>query len=318
MQVLLGPGTEFDRIRAIAARLGDRASGLGDDCATIPDGPGFLMVSTDTSVEEVHFKRTWLEPEEIGWRAAMAAFSDLAAGAARPIGLLAALTSPDHGEDLVRIMDGVGDAVRGCGAVVMGGNLSRGPVLSLTSTVIGRAPRPMGRSGGMPGDGIWVTGSLGGARAALVAWNAGRIPSRSAREAFARPVARIEAGVWLATHRAHAQMDISDGLAGDLGHLAAGCGTGATVVLENLPIHTAVPGSAELAGQAPEVMAAEGGEDFELLVALPPTFGSPEADRFRAECGLPITRIGTLTTEPGVRLLLDGHPMTLRGHDHFG
>jgi thiamine-monophosphate kinase len=91
----LGPGPEFDRIRRIARALGDRAQGLGDDCALLPDGDGTLAVSTDLSVEGVHFRLDWIGHAEVGWRATAAALSDLAAEGATPIGVLSALTVPD-------------------------------------------------------------------------------------------------------------------------------------------------------------------------------------------------------------------------------
>lgn len=92
--IALGPGKEFDRIRAVAAALGARAAGLGDDCALIAAGGVTLALSTDLTVEGVHFRREWLAWEEVGWRAAAAALSDLAAVGAEPVGLLAAVASP--------------------------------------------------------------------------------------------------------------------------------------------------------------------------------------------------------------------------------
>src|SRR6185503_7063413 len=163
----LGPGPEFDRIRAIARALGPLAGGLGDDCAVVPDGSSAsLVVSTDVSVEQVHFRRDWLRLDEIGWRSAAGALSDLAAAGAEAVGLLAAVTVPrDATEaDLTEVMRGVGDAV---GGVVLGGDLSSGSGWSLAITVIGRANRPLSRRGGRAGDGIWVSGALGASRAAL-------------------------------------------------------------------------------------------------------------------------------------------------------
>ena len=91
----LGEGREFDRVRAIAQALGHRAVGLGDDCALLRPAAGLLAVSTDVSVEAVHFRLEWMSHEEVGWRAAAAALSDLAAEGARPVGLLAAVVVPE-------------------------------------------------------------------------------------------------------------------------------------------------------------------------------------------------------------------------------
>jgi thiamine-monophosphate kinase len=175
----LGPGPEFDLIRAIARALGPAAGSLDDDCALVPDGATTLAFSTDISVENVHFRRDWLSPAEIGWRAAAGSLSDLAAEGAEAIGLLAAVTGPrslaEH--DLVELMRGVGEAAASAGGRVLGGDLSTAPYWSIAVTVVGRAARPVTRAGARPGDGLWVTGELGGARAALEAWLRGDQPA---------------------------------------------------------------------------------------------------------------------------------------------
>ena len=319
-EIRLGPGREFDRIRAIAVRLGAAAPHLGDDCAVLPEGEGRLVVSTDLSVEAVHFRRDWLTQEEIGYRAATAALSDLAAAGASCIGLLAAVSSPHDSPaaDLVALMAGVGDAVATVGGSVLGGDLTAAPQWIISITVIGRARRPMSRHGAAPGDGLWVTGALGGARAALVTWQAGRTPDVGSRAAFARPVARIGAGQWLAAHGARAMMDVSDGMAGDVGHLAAASGVAIDLRLESLPRHPTVEAAAKLTCIAPEALAAEGGEDYEILVALPPSFTEADAAACLRDCGVPLTRIGDARAGEGVRLLLRGEPIVLHGYDHFG
>ena len=125
----LGPGPEFDRIRGIAGVLGAQGAGLGDDCGLFREGDEFIALSTDVSVEGVHFRRQWISPEEVGWRSAAAAFSDLAAEGAEPIGLLCAVTIPQaSGEsELLQVMAGVGAAARAAGSAVLGGDLSSGP-----------------------------------------------------------------------------------------------------------------------------------------------------------------------------------------------
>lgn len=314
-----GPGPEFDRIREIAVRLGDAAGTLGDDCAVVPPGEGTLVVSTDMSVEGVHFRREWLTPGEIGWRAATGALSDLAAAGATCVGALSAVACPrtTDAAELVAVMGGVGDAVRATGGQVLGGDLTRAAAWTLCLTVVGRAARPMSRAGARPGDGLWVTGELGGARAALVLWQGGVEPAPATRAAYARPAARLAAGQWLAARGAHAMLDLSDGLAGDAAHLAAASGVGIHVALEHLPIHPGVADAVRRTGVAPEAFAAQGGEDYELLVALPPGFGTAEAEQFAGECLLRLTRIGDVREGSGVALELDGRRLTLTGYDHF-
>lgn len=316
----LGPGPEFDRIRAIARVLGPVAGALGDDCAVLSDGPGSsLVLSTDVSVEQVHFRREWLQPDEIGWRAAAAALSDLAAAGADAIGLLAAVTVPPAAPEaeLTEVMRGVGAAVASVGGLVLGGDLSSGPGWSVAVTVVGRAARPVSRRGARAGHGIWVTGELGGARAALEMWRVGAEPDGEARRAFARPLPRLAAGRWLAGHGATAMIDLSDGLAADAAHLAAGSGVEARVELDRLPVAPSALGPAAVLGIVPARFAAEGGDDYELLVTLPAEFGPGEASAFHAAVGLPLTRIGTVLAGAGARLLLNGAEVDLAGFDHF-
>lgn len=315
----LGPGPEFDRIRGIAARLGAAAASLGDDCAIVPTGEGQLVLSTDMSVEGVHFERDWLSLTEVGWRAAMGALSDLAAAGASCVGALAAVVCPRTSgpADVVSVMGGVGDAVQAAGGQVLGGDLTGGDRWTLCLTVVGRAARPMTRAGALPGDGLWVTGELGGARAAVVLWQAGTKPDAATRARFARPEARLRAGVWLAGHGAHAMLDLSDGLAGDAAHLAAASRVAIRVALERLPIHPGVAEAVRRTGIAPEAFAAEGGEDYELLVALPPDFAEEQARQFTETCGTRLTRIGDVASGTGLVLELHGRPLALAGYDHF-
>ncbi len=314
----LGPGGEFDRIRRIAAALGPVAPDLGDDCAVLPAGGGEVVLSTDLSVEGVHFRTDWLGFEEIGWRAAAGALSDLAAAGAAPVGLLTSVGAP-RGVDEVRVVElmrGVGAAVAAVGGVVLGGDLSASPHWVVDVTVVGRAARPVWRNGARPGDGLWLSGTPGLSRAALVAWRRGATPEPAARLAFAHPVPRITLGMALAAAGARAMIDLSDGLAGDVRHLAAASGVAITVELERIPIAAAVRHAA-VAGEHPALFAAGGGEDYELLAALPPAFTEAEAGVLSAQYGLPLTRVGTVAVGEGVTLRLGGQPVALGGYDHF-
>jgi thiamine-monophosphate kinase len=315
----LGPGVEFDRIRAIAAALGERARGLGGDCALLPGRSGTLAVSTDVSVEGVHFRLDWLSPEEVGWRAAAAALSDLAAAGAEPAGLLAAVTLPAQAAeaDLVALMRGVAGAGGAAGAPVLGGDLSAGAAWTIAVTVLGWAGTPITRAGARPGDRVWVTGALGGARAALEAWRRGDTPDRDARRAFVRPEPRLAAGRWLAAHGARALIDLSDGLGADAAHLAAASGVRVEIALEQVPVAGSTVPEAQRLGVSVQQFAAEGGEDYELLAALPQTFGPDDALAFERATGLALTRIGEVRRGSGVHAALAGRAIALRGYDHF-
>lgn len=315
----LGPGAEFDRVRRIAAALGPRAAGLGDDCAVLAAGDTNLVASTDVSVEGVHFRREWLSLGEIGWRATAAALSDLAAEGADAAGVLVALTVPASArdDDVVAVMTGAGDAALDAGARLVGGDLSAGPAWSVAVTVLGWAQAPVTRAGARAGDGLWITGALGGARAALEAWRRGAEPSEAARRAFAHPLPRLRAGRWLARRGARAMIDVSDGLGADAAHLAAASGVGLVIELERVPVASAARDEAARLGIAPGRFAAESGEEYELLVVLPPHFEGDDVLAFRSVAGLELTRVGAVRAGAGAQATLGGAPVTLAGYDHF-
>lgn len=314
----LGPGPEFDRIRKIAAVLQGQGIGLGDDCGLFREGEEFIALSTDVSVEGVHFRLDWIGPEEVGWRATAAALSDLAAEGAEPIGLLCAVTMPaDASEtELLQLMAGVGSAARSVDSKVLGGDLASGPAWSVALTAVGRTRAPVTRGGAEVGDRLWVTGALGGTRAAIEAWLHERQPLPEARTRFAHPEPRIAAGRWLARHGARAMIDLSDGLAGDAWHLAAASQLSIVIDLDSIPVAAEAETEARRLDIPAPQFAAEGGEDYELLVALPHSFAA--ADAFVQECGIPLTPVGVTAEGSGVRFLAAGRPIELHGFNHFG
>jgi thiamine-monophosphate kinase len=312
----LGPGPEFDRIREIARVLGSQGAGIGDDCGLVQEGEEFFALSTDVSVEAVHFRVDWISLEEVGWRATAGALSDLAAQGAEPIGLLCAVTVPRGKDHLVaELMSGVGAAAKFAGATVIGGDLSSAPVWTVTVTVLGRTRAPVTRGGAEAGDRLWVTGTLGLARSALETWRRGDTPAPAARARFAHPEPRIAAGRWLARHGAHAMIDLSDGLGGDAGHIAAASGVALEIQLEAVPIAPEVEDEAKRIGVPAPQFAAESGEEYELLVAMPPRFDA--VDAFTHECSIALTPIGAVELGSGVRVRLGERELQLHGFDHF-
>ena len=333
-RVRLGPGAEFDRIRsmleqdaALRGRLGLGEPGRdavlvgpGDDCAVV-HGAG-IAISVDLSVEDVHFRRDWLEAEEIGWRAAAAALSDLAAVAAAPVGVLVSLALPPADDSGNRVMAGLSEAAARHGALLLGGDLSRSPgPLVIDVVAVGRTGAPVLRSGVLPGDEIWVTGRLGGAAAAVAAWRAGRAPDPPARAAFARPNARISEARWLAEHGGlHALIDLSDGLAGDAAHLASASGVRIVLDLADVPVHESA-GQAGTAGDA-LALALGGGEDYELCFAVASGTGDALAPGFLRTFGLELTRVGRAVPGEGLfareRADAEPRPLGMGGFSHFG
>lgn len=308
--VPMGPGKEFDAVRALLAQWGPAAEGVGDDGAILDVPVGSrLVVSTDSTVEDVHFRRFWLAAEEIGWRATQAALSDLAAMGATPLGVLLALTVPATWRgDLSALAEGIASATRAVRAPIVGGDVTDGDRLAMAITVLGHAPRPTSRAGARPGDTLYVTGRLGGPGAALAAWDAGALPRSAHRARFARPEARIAAGQWLAAHGATAAIDLSDGLAGDVAHLAAASGVRCVIDLGAIPCVSDVSVAEALAS----------GEEYELLVAAPTLDTRAFA---AAQGGLELTAIGRVEPADGageVRAEREGRPATMpAAHDHF-
>src|SRR5262249_45888055 len=142
-------------------------------------------------------------------------------------------------------------------------------------------------------------------------------PDPLARAAFAHPLPRLAAGRWLAEHGAHAMIDVSDGLGADAGHLAAASDVAIALDLERVPVAMAVGAEAARLGIPPELFAAEGGEEYELLVALPEHFDPDLVLDLRPAAGVGLTRIGTVTSGAGVQARLGGVAVTLTGYDHF-
>ena len=306
----MGSGPEFDRVRAIFARLGPSGYGLGDDCALLRAEKATIALSIDISVEGVHFRREWLELPQIGYRAAAAALSDLAAEGARAAGLLVSVGVPAQSapSEAAEIMAGVGAAASEAGAKVLGGDLTKAPQIVVDVCAIGTAPRPVRRAGALAGDGLWVTGQLGGVALALQKYLNGGRPSPDLALRFAHPEPRLAAGQWLASQGARAMIDLSDGLSSDAAHIAAASGVAVEIALERIPCWDG----------ASSIVAAASGEEYELLVALPPVFGETQARAFAGLVNLSLTRIGTCSAGAGVHFTERGAPVAAPpGYDHF-
>jgi thiamine-monophosphate kinase len=319
--VPLGAGGEFDAIRRFLSSSGPLhaavAMGAGDDASVLEGG---WVVSTDLTVEDVHFRRTWISDEEIGGRAVLAALSDLAAMAARPVAVLASVAVPRGGRvDVDAVMTGVRGATEARGASLVGGDLSRSPgPLVLDVVVVGRSESPCSRAGSRAGDQIWVTGTLGASAAAVTIWEGGEEPPAGLRDAYVRPSPRIPEALDLAANGVpRGMIDLSDGLVGDVGHLAAAGGVRAVVEVDRIPVSEAV---VERLGHAVALeMALHGGEDYELCFTA--AAGSLDPVAWTAAAGVRVTRVGRMEEGSGVGLRTpDGEVREADrgGFDHFG
>jgi thiamine-monophosphate kinase len=303
----LGPGKEFDLVRTLLSEWGKSAQHIGDDAAIVEVPAGEkLVITTDTSVDGVHFRREWLNHFEIGYRATAAALSDLAAMAARPLGIVIALTLPEADRLEARALaTGIREGASAVLCPIVGGDLSSGKILSLTITALGGVARPLSRGSAKAGQRVYVTGYLGGPAAAVRAWREGRDPTERDRARFANPIPRIEPAVGLAQRGATSAIDISDGLIADLGHVAAASRVCIEIDVDRIP---------HVEGVTP-IQAANSGEEYEIVVT------APEIDTkgFLDEFGLALTEIGRVVAgSPGVDLLQDGKKIAAPpGFDHF-
>jgi thiamine-monophosphate kinase len=277
-----------------------------------------LIVTTDVLVEGLDFTADLSEPEDWGWKAVVANLSDLAAMGAEARWLVLALTVPDPTSvsTLERVYAGVGEACRGFGVALVGGDVSAGPALSLAVTALGEAERPVLRSGARPGDRLSVTGPLGAAAAGLALLQSGdpaapellgRFPDLAA--AHRRPIPALAMGLALARAGAMAMIDLSDGLAGDALHLAEASGVGVEVHDATVPLAAGVAETAALLGLDPLELALGGGEDFVLAAALPRT----------ADLG-GVLDCGRFTPDPGHRVRVTARgprPLSGLAYDHF-
>ena len=334
--VEMGSGTEFDLIRDLWVKVNPAAGagadvgshapggggvwlGAGDDAAVIDAGR--LVMSTDLSVEDVHFRRSWVTFAEAGARAVTAAASDLAAMAAAPVAVLISLAvAPQEAQAVLSgLGDGIKTALKELGAPLVGGDLaaSPGPVV-IDVTVVGEAEEPVTRSGAHPGDELWVTGVLGGSAAAVRAWRDGAEPDPGLRTSFVRPTARIKEARWLADQaQIRAMIDLSDGLVGDAGHLAAASGVRIVLDPRLVPVHPNLPAQDGPSPATSGGLAMSGGEDYELCFASPPGVTGPWANEFQERFGIRLTQVGHVEEGTGVEVVGEGRDHVSGGFDHF-
>lgn len=329
---------EFELIAAIRERLAAtlessarRASvriGIGDDAAVIVPG-AVTATSVDAIVDGVHFRSSWCPPRSVGRKALGAALSDLAAMGASPGEAYVWLGAPvELGEaSCLELCDGIATLAEQVGVAVLGGDLTTAGALSVCVTAVGHAGSEselVGRDGAEAGHALCVTGALGGAAAGLMLLEHPELRSQVseplAREAIRRqlePEPRLASGRALAAAGAAAMIDVSDGLGADASQLAAASGLGIEIDLESVPPCAGVREVAAAAGRDHHELVAGGGEDYELLCAIPRSALSA-CEGAVARSGSALTEIGRFVEGGAVRLRLPGgRSVPASGHDHL-
>lgn len=290
--------------------------GPGDDCAILRLGGRTYLWTTDSLTEGTHFERSWMTPRQIGAKAYLVNASDIAAMGGRPRFALVSLGAPANfpGRGLVDVQRGIVEMAARDRVAIVGGNLTRSPILQVTIALLGEAPRrPVLRSGAQPGDAIYVSGTLGDAGLGLrLLRNNPRARGLPVRR-FRLPSPRVGAGVMLAARRiASAMIDVSDGLLADLRHICRASRVGARVDVEALPTSRAVR-------RVDPWLALHGGEDYELLCAVPAR-QEKNLESVAADLGCQMTRIGVFCdVREGVSLIGSGsdEAVAAAGFAHF-
>ncbi|HET6997078.1 MAG TPA: thiamine-phosphate kinase [Solirubrobacterales bacterium] len=325
---------EFELLARVRERLpppGPRVlAGSGDDAAiTVPGGA--TATSVDALVEGVHFRRDRATLTQIGRKALATALSDLAAmGAESGEAYVAVGIPPDLDEDgCLQLIDAIVALATATGTTLAGGDVTRAPALTLALTVVGHAARPeqlIRRSGAQPGDALVLSGEIGGAAAGLLLLEQPQlgtaVPEETAERLRRRqldPTPRLATGRALAAAGARAMIDLSDGLGGDAGHLAAASDVGLRIDAAALPLAKGLAEIAAAAGRDPLELAVSGGEDYELLAALPPERLGDAAVAIGQAAEATLTQVGEATEGQGVEIRLPGGgTLAPTGFDQLG
>lgn len=298
----LGEFGFIDRVRARTRPGPGVVLGIGDDCAALELPAGELLLTTsDLLIEAVHFRREWTSPLDLGHKSAAVNISDIAAMGGTPRFMTLALGVPGEFPvaDLEELVAGFAAAAETFGAALTGGDTCRSPgPLLIAVTAEGSIPPTelVRRSGARPGDGIYVSGTLGDSALALRLLQEGRDPGPALLDRHRRPEPRVRLGRALAAAGLpSAMIDLSDGLLADCGHILAASGVGARIEAGRLPFSAEFRAAHEA---DPDLLplALAGGEDYELLFTVPAEW-EPLLLRRAGSWEVPVTRIGTVTPD---------------------
>ncbi len=307
--------------------------GIGDDCAVIPqDDSRSLMITTDMLVEEIHFLRDHMSPEDLGYKSLAVNLSDIAAMGGTPgSAFLSIAIPPDlQVEWLDSFFMGVHELAADSNVYLMGGDTTRSPgPFVINIAVIGTAHPSaiLYRANAKPGDVVCVTDVLGASAGGLLMLLENREidddDSRSVFRQHVRPRPHLQEGQWLATQTGPtAMIDVSDGIDSDLHRIMEAADVGARVEVDRIPVDPHLKPLSDRYGWSAEEIAATGGEDYCLLVTIHPDHYDRVAKAFQAQFGRPLVSIGTITEDAQqiLKYEREGMPISFAKHrfNHFG
>ncbi|MFA7691612.1 MAG: thiamine-phosphate kinase [Candidatus Hydrogenedentales bacterium] len=296
--------------------------GVGDDCAVIHASKEYFLISCDAFIEDVHFRKCWARAEDIGYKAAAAALSDIAAMGGVAKYMLITLACPGNTETyyLECLYDGIREVCDPEGISIIGGDTTSSPhSLVLNMVVIGSsAIRPVYRSGAQPGDVVIVTGHPGSAALGLHALEQGqREEAEGLVRSQLRPRPRLREGAYLAgTNKTHSMIDISDGILQDLSHIATRSGVSIAVDTTRLPLSDDQKHYAHRSGVSAQAAALSGGEDYELAFTVSADYAEALLYNFSYYFTTQLTIIGEVRPGPA-SIIVDGKAHAAEGFDHF-
>ncbi|HEU4493785.1 MAG TPA: thiamine-phosphate kinase [Rubrobacteraceae bacterium] len=287
---------------------------IGDDCAVLRLGDRTWAAASDMLVCGHHFKG-WATPEDVGYKAVAVNVSDVAAMGGTPRFVLASCGAPNP-ETTLRCVRGVLEACEAFGVYPLGGDTTRAETLTVDVAILGELSTPVLRSGARPGDLLAVTGELGASAAGRLSLESGASDPERLANKHLRPAPRVEAGLAASRLGVGAMIDLSDGLASDARHLCERSGVGCQVDLDLLPVAADTRSFLTSLGYEPEIVAATGGEDYELLISAP----QPVMEGMAESVGVPLSTVGEVTDgAEGVVFVRGGEVVGgLSGWDHFG
>ena len=304
--------------------------GVGDDAAVVKQDRGMVtVITTDAAVEDIHFKRAFVSPYDIGYKALAMNLSDLAAMGSSPKHALLSLMLPSGLSvmSLDEILEGFASLSNRHSVSLIGGNVtqSSGPlVIDITAIGSVHKRRILRRNGSQPGDGLYLSGYVGGAAAGLAVLNQMKSSHRSdiydtCRQCYLRPEPRVRLGTLLGRNRvARSCIDLSDGLIDAISHLSKSSNVGAALDATTIPIEPGALKWFQNQGIDPLKASLSHSDDYELLFTVSPTKRRSLETICRLNKDINITRIGTITKNREITLKSGNQDISLpQGYEHF-